>query len=242
MHTHRYGAWRVNGVLSVARAIGDIKLKKWVIGTPDTAEFDLNGEEDFIILACDGLWDVMDHAKVCHVAVPVSRLILDYTGKIMWSQIPSQVLRHALPVLNCISSGCGVRRRMAEGKPGQLPGSYLRYVPHLHYYKVRTLPSNKIDPRGTYTVFACQMSCWGWGYARKFQFQTNLNPYSAAIVSVYFFAGCSEGNHRALHRNAIQYGQHLRHHCFLQQVREQTLCEKKGEKTGVPYFFRALLL
>jgi len=59
-----YGAWRVNGVLSVARAIGDIKLKKWVIGTPDTAEFDLTGEEDFILLACDGLWDVMDHAKV----------------------------------------------------------------------------------------------------------------------------------------------------------------------------------
>mmetsp|Transcript_20321 Transcript_20321/g.52703 ORF Transcript_20321/g.52703 Transcript_20321/m.52703 type:complete len:374 (+) Transcript_20321:52-1173(+) len=59
-----YGAWRVNGVLSVARAIGDKKLKEWVIGDPDVAEFDLDGTEEYLILACDGLWDVMDEAKV----------------------------------------------------------------------------------------------------------------------------------------------------------------------------------
>lgn len=60
-----YGAWRVNGVLSVARAIGDKKLKEWVIGDPDVAEFDLDGTEEYLILACDGLWDVMDEEKVC---------------------------------------------------------------------------------------------------------------------------------------------------------------------------------
>eukprot|EP00050_Salpingoeca_kvevrii_P005779 m.285592 g.285592 ORF g.285592 m.285592 type:complete len:399 (+) comp11412_c0_seq1:265-1461(+) len=59
-----YGAWRVNGVLSVARAIGDKKLKQWVIGDPDVAEFDLDGTEEYLILGCDGLWDVMDNDKV----------------------------------------------------------------------------------------------------------------------------------------------------------------------------------
>eukprot|EP00041_Stephanoeca_diplocostata_P018203 m.379458 g.379458 ORF g.379458 m.379458 type:complete len:257 (-) comp20953_c0_seq5:3472-4242(-) len=59
-----YGAWRVNGVLSVARAIGDKKLKEWVIGDPDVKEFDLDGTEEYLILACDGLWDVMDEDTV----------------------------------------------------------------------------------------------------------------------------------------------------------------------------------
>lgn len=59
-----YGAWRVNGVLSVARAIGDKKLKQWVVGDPDVASFDLDGTEDFLLIACDGLWDVMDSQKI----------------------------------------------------------------------------------------------------------------------------------------------------------------------------------
>lgn len=59
-----YGTWRVNGVLSVARAIGDKKLKQWVIGLPDVCEFDLDGTEDYMIIGCDGLWDVMDNDKV----------------------------------------------------------------------------------------------------------------------------------------------------------------------------------
>lgn len=59
-----YGAWRVNGILSVARAIGDKKLKQWVIGDPDVGEFDLDGSEEFMLIACDGLWDVMDSEKI----------------------------------------------------------------------------------------------------------------------------------------------------------------------------------
>lgn len=54
-----HGAWRVNGTLSVARAIGDRKLKKWVIGKPDITVTELDGTEDYMVLACDGLWDVM---------------------------------------------------------------------------------------------------------------------------------------------------------------------------------------
>lgn len=46
------------------RAIGDKKLKQWVIGTPDTAEFDLDSECDYLILGCDGLWDTMTRDKV----------------------------------------------------------------------------------------------------------------------------------------------------------------------------------
>eukprot|EP00042_Codosiga_hollandica_P025599 m.115477 g.115477 ORF g.115477 m.115477 type:complete len:433 (+) comp51918_c0_seq2:175-1473(+) len=59
-----YGAWRVNGVLSVARAFGDRKLKQWVIGKPDINVFDLDGTEEYLVIGCDGLWDVLTPDKV----------------------------------------------------------------------------------------------------------------------------------------------------------------------------------
>eukprot|EP00047_Mylnosiga_fluctuans_P010599 m.17123 g.17123 ORF g.17123 m.17123 type:complete len:407 (+) comp3210_c0_seq1:2207-3427(+) len=64
-----FGVWRVNGVLSVARAFGDHNLKNVVISDPDISVVPLTGDEDFIVLACDGLWDVMaptDVVKFVH--------------------------------------------------------------------------------------------------------------------------------------------------------------------------------
>lgn len=53
------GTYRVNGVLAVSRAIGDASLKDLVIATPDVTWFRLGGDEEFMIIATDGLWDVM---------------------------------------------------------------------------------------------------------------------------------------------------------------------------------------
>lgn len=53
------GTYRVNGVLAVSRAIGDVNLKDVVIAMPDVSSFHLMGNEEFVILATDGLWDVM---------------------------------------------------------------------------------------------------------------------------------------------------------------------------------------
>lgn len=47
----------MNGRLAVSRAIGDYGLKDVVIAEPDIRELTLTGNEDFLILACDGLWD-----------------------------------------------------------------------------------------------------------------------------------------------------------------------------------------
>ncbi|KAJ3158540.1 Protein phosphatase 2C 1 [Geranomyces michiganensis] len=49
---------RVNGVLAVTRSLGDISMKEWVIGSPYTAETVLDEKDSFLILACDGIWDV----------------------------------------------------------------------------------------------------------------------------------------------------------------------------------------
>ncbi|XP_031630592.1 uncharacterized protein LOC116345413 [Contarinia nasturtii] len=58
------GCYRVNGRLAVSRAIGDYGLKDVVIGEPDIAAIPLNGKEDFLILACDGLWDYAEEDEV----------------------------------------------------------------------------------------------------------------------------------------------------------------------------------
>lgn len=49
---------RVNGVLAVTRALGDSYMKELVTGHPYTTETVLQDNDDFILLACDGLWDV----------------------------------------------------------------------------------------------------------------------------------------------------------------------------------------
>jgi len=60
-----YGRWRVNGLLSVSRSIGDINLKDVCIPVPHIVELQRSEEDDFLILATDGLWDVMTHQGAC---------------------------------------------------------------------------------------------------------------------------------------------------------------------------------
>ncbi|XP_074643762.1 protein phosphatase 1E-like [Tubulanus polymorphus] len=59
-----YGTWRVNGGLSVSRAIGDIKHKPYVSSDADVATLPLEGSEDYIVLACDGLWDCISFTQL----------------------------------------------------------------------------------------------------------------------------------------------------------------------------------
>lgn len=50
-------SYRVNGSLAVSRAIGDVMHKPFVSAEPDIAVLDLDGEEDFLVMGCDGLYD-----------------------------------------------------------------------------------------------------------------------------------------------------------------------------------------
>lgn len=46
---------RVNGVLAVTRSLGDSSMKEFVVGAPYTTETELCEEDEFLVLACDGV-------------------------------------------------------------------------------------------------------------------------------------------------------------------------------------------
>ncbi|KAK0573192.1 hypothetical protein LWI29_004166 [Acer saccharum] len=56
VEVHR-GGWRVHGILSVSRSIGDAHLKNWVVAEPDTRIVHVTSDMEFLVLASDGLWE-----------------------------------------------------------------------------------------------------------------------------------------------------------------------------------------
>lgn len=46
---------RVNGVLAVTRSLGDSSMKDFVVGSPYTTETELADDDEFLIIACDGV-------------------------------------------------------------------------------------------------------------------------------------------------------------------------------------------
>ncbi|CAI9779371.1 unnamed protein product [Fraxinus pennsylvanica] len=63
---HR-GTWRVHGILSVSRSIGDAHLKDWVLAEPDTKVISLTPEMEYLVLASDGLWDEVGNQEAIDI-------------------------------------------------------------------------------------------------------------------------------------------------------------------------------
>ena len=59
------GVWRTPGGLAVARALGDLPLKAepYVIAKPDIFVRDITANDRFVLLASDGLWDVVSNEE-----------------------------------------------------------------------------------------------------------------------------------------------------------------------------------
>eukprot|EP00878_Enallax_costatus_P028986 GHUV01031360.1.p1 GENE.GHUV01031360.1~~GHUV01031360.1.p1 ORF type:complete len:384 (+),score=103.74 GHUV01031360.1:191-1342(+) len=56
---------RVMGILATTRAIGDHDLQPYgVVPTPEVLSIPRSEEQEFLVLASDGLWDVMSHEEV----------------------------------------------------------------------------------------------------------------------------------------------------------------------------------
>lgn len=65
---------RVNGGLNLSRAIGDHAYKQradlsarqqMITALPDVRRHDIIPEDEFLVLACDGIWNFMSSQEVC---------------------------------------------------------------------------------------------------------------------------------------------------------------------------------
>lgn len=62
------GTWRVGGVLAMSRAFGNRMLKQYVVAEPEIQEQEINEELELLVLASDGLWDVVSNEDAVTIA------------------------------------------------------------------------------------------------------------------------------------------------------------------------------
>uniref|UniRef100_A0A0A9E0I3 protein-serine/threonine phosphatase n=1 Tax=Arundo donax TaxID=35708 RepID=A0A0A9E0I3_ARUDO len=62
-----WNGYRVLGVLATSRSIGDYYLKPYVSAEPEVTVMDRTDQDEFLILASDGLWDVVSNEVACKI-------------------------------------------------------------------------------------------------------------------------------------------------------------------------------
>lgn len=87
---------RVNGVLALSRALGDMELQPHVTYVPDVFFVDIRDDDEFLIIACDGLWDVVTSEQAV-------KLVLQEGGDPIRSAAKLRDYAHALNSTDNIS-------------------------------------------------------------------------------------------------------------------------------------------
>ena len=99
--------WRVNpGRLSVSRTFGDVeaKLEKFgglkgvVVATPDIVEYELNEQYNFIVIGCDGIFDVLSNMEILECIQIVLKLNRNKKKKIneLCGDFAAMIIKSAL--------------------------------------------------------------------------------------------------------------------------------------------------
>lgn len=69
-----YNGWRVEGVLTVSRSLGNKNLAKFLSAEAEVKTHEVTAGDEFFILATDGLWSVVDsQAAVDIVRAEIAR-------------------------------------------------------------------------------------------------------------------------------------------------------------------------
>uniref|UniRef100_A0A0D3GHC3 protein-serine/threonine phosphatase n=1 Tax=Oryza barthii TaxID=65489 RepID=A0A0D3GHC3_9ORYZ len=165
--------WRVNGLLAMSRAFGNRALKHYVKAEPDIQEKVVDESLEYLILATDGLWDVMRNedavsllkaqdgpkaAAMKLTEVAHSRLTLDNITCIVLqatvSASASAMRRHHL---------VGLLRRAAASSTSAASS---RAGPHPSLHAPRQPPRSRFDGDGV----GCRLHTLGHGGPRAAEY------------------------------------------------------------------------
>lgn len=85
-----FGRWRVEGILAVSRGIGDGALKPYITADPDVCEYNIEKDDLFLVIATDGIWDVLNNSQVAqHVISETCTRTVDgfqcHPQKLIWA-------------------------------------------------------------------------------------------------------------------------------------------------------------
>mmetsp|Transcript_41045 Transcript_41045/g.94445 ORF Transcript_41045/g.94445 Transcript_41045/m.94445 type:complete len:391 (-) Transcript_41045:33-1205(-) len=114
--------FRVNGHLNLSRSIGDLQYKRnpelgpheqIICSTPDVQVFPRHPSDEFIVLACDGIWDVMSSQEVISFVRDRMRAA-GLLGGAAWngrsrplSRVAEELLDHCIPMDLSTTNGLG---------------------------------------------------------------------------------------------------------------------------------------
>lgn len=62
---------RINGTIAVSRSLGDFFMHPWVSYEPYVKSINLTEKEEYLILACDGVWDEVSDEKAIEIVDPL---------------------------------------------------------------------------------------------------------------------------------------------------------------------------
>mmetsp|Transcript_6390 Transcript_6390/g.13974 ORF Transcript_6390/g.13974 Transcript_6390/m.13974 type:complete len:433 (-) Transcript_6390:190-1488(-) len=88
---------RVNGALAISRALGDHLLKtplqkqSIVSNIPDVSRVEITEQDEFIVVACDGLWDVMEDQEAVEIVRDAAGAILERAKNVSSQQVASML-------------------------------------------------------------------------------------------------------------------------------------------------------
>jgi len=100
---------RVNGNLNLSRALGDLEYKKntnlkpeaqLISGYPDVDVHQIKPEDQFLVMGCDGIWELNDNDQVCKIVLEK----LSTNAKL--SEIAEEILDKGLAPDTSQGSGC----------------------------------------------------------------------------------------------------------------------------------------
>jgi len=92
------GVWRLEGELALSRSIGDLPYDRFLSREPHITTRKLGGSQEFMVLASDGLWDVMSNEEVVEF---VRKKMKQLCGPFSWCTTHGEKGR------SCSSSGNG---------------------------------------------------------------------------------------------------------------------------------------